>query len=134
MTQAKKVLVIEDNEQNMYLMQFLLEKQGFEVVAASDGFQGAAAAAREKPDIILLDIQLPEMDGYEVARKLRSNADLAETPIIAVTSHAMVGDRAKCISAGATDYVEKPIDPEGLVERIRGHLKETNHQEEGEEQ
>ncbi len=129
MSTEKKVLVIEDNEQNMYLMQFLLEKHGYTVITANDGLQGAEAAAREKPDIILLDIQLPEMDGYEVARKLRSNANLAETPIIAVTSHAMVGDRAKCISAGATDYVEKPIDPEGLVERIRAQLKDTNHKE-----
>ena len=121
-TSTQTVLVIEDNPQNLYLMQFLLAKHGFRVVSATDGRTALGLAEATPPDLILLDIQLPEMDGYTVARRLRENPALAQTPIIAVTSYAMPGDREKCLEAGATDYIEKPIDPETFVDEIRRHL------------
>jgi two-component system cell cycle response regulator DivK len=117
------VLVIEDNEQNLYLMRFLLEKNGFTVVEATDGVKGVETAKEMKPHLILLDIQLPKMDGYAVARELRKNGELASTPIIAVTSYAMVGDRERVLDAGADDYIEKPIDPERFVEQIKKHIR-----------
>ena len=116
------VLVIEDNEQNLYLMRFLLERHGFAVVDATSGRRGLELAQELAPDLILLDIQLPEMDGYAVAAELRRLGVQARTPIIAVTSHAMVGDREKALESGATDYIEKPINPETFVDQIRRHL------------
>jgi two-component system, cell cycle response regulator DivK len=116
------ILVIEDNEQNLYLMRFLLEKHGFQVVEARDGQDGIRRACAIRPALILLDIQLPVMDGYSVARALRQEAALRETPIVAVTSYAMAGDRERALAAGATDYIEKPVDPDTFVPRIRQHL------------
>lgn len=117
------VLVIEDNEQNLYLMRFLLEKNGFTVVEATDGEKGVEVAKEMKPHLILLDIQLPRMDGYAVAHELRKNNELASTPIVAVTSYAMVGDRERILAAGADGYIEKPIDPEKFVEQIKEHIR-----------
>jgi CheY-like chemotaxis protein len=116
------VLVIEDNEANLYLMRFLLEKNGFDVATARDGMAGIELANRLAPAAILLDIQLPAMSGYAVATELRKSPALSRVPIIAVTSFAMVGDRDRCLEAGATDYVEKPIDPAGFVSKLRQHL------------
>jgi CheY-like chemotaxis protein len=116
------VLVIEDNEQNLYLMRFMLEKSDFIVHEARDGRNGILLAAALRPDLILLDIQLPELDGYAVARELRKDPTLQGTPIIAVTSYAMSGDREKALAAGATDYIEKPINPGTFVEQVRGIL------------
>lgn len=112
------ILIIEDNEQNRYLATFLLERHGHTVVAAVDGLQGLQLAASLVPDLILLDIQLPRMDGYAVARALRALESLRDAPIIAVTSYAMVGDREKCLAAGCTGYIEKPIDPDSFVAEI----------------
>jgi two-component system, cell cycle response regulator DivK len=117
-----KVLVIEDNEQNLYLMRFLLEKHGFAVTEARSGREGIELAGGLLPDLILLDIQLPLMDGYAVAAALRDVHTLCATPIVVVTSYAMPGDREKAMAAGATDYIEKPIDPATFVDRIRKHL------------
>lgn len=108
----KKILVIEDNQQNLYLMKYILEDCGYEVFSAMDGEEGIALASSLLPDLILLDIQLPTMDGYAVARSLRQNPELAKTPIVAVTSYAMPGDREKTIEAGCSGYIEKPIDPD----------------------
>ncbi len=116
------ILIIEDNEQNLYLMRFLLEKHGFRVSSAQDGQDGVRLACELKPAAILLDIQLPVMDGYAVAEALRKCDALSRTPIIAVTSYAMLGDRERILAAGATDYIEKPIDPERFVEQLRRHL------------
>lgn len=121
-----KILLIEDNEQNRYLATFLLEKRGYQVLAALDGFQGIEMAEKEKPDLVLLDIQLPGMDGYEVARKLRQNPALSATPIVAVTSYAMTGDKEKTIAAGCNGYIEKPINPDTFGYEISRFLKKAN--------
>jgi len=118
----KTILVIEDNEQNLYLVRFMLEKHGFTIREARDGRQGISLASELRPDLILLDIQLPMLDGYAVAAELRKDPALRDTPIIAVTSFAMPGDREKVLAAGATDYMEKPIDPNTFVDQICKHL------------
>lgn len=117
------LLIIEDNAQNLYLMRFLLEKNGFSVIAAEDGRKGIELALLHRPHAILLDIQLPEMDGYAVARELRRHRDMDPIPIIAVTSYAMTGDRENALAAGATGYIEKPINPETFAEDIRRYLQ-----------
>lgn len=115
---SSTILLIEDNEQNRYLATFLLEKSGYAVEHAYDGPSGISLAKLHLPDIILLDIQLPGMDGYEVARTLRQEASLLTTPIIAVTSYAMTGDRERALAAGCSGYIEKPIDPASFVDTI----------------
>ncbi|HEU4989792.1 MAG TPA: response regulator [Gemmatimonadaceae bacterium] len=115
---ARPILLIEDNEQNRYLARFLLEQYGYTVEVAVDGPAGIEAAHRLDPVMILLDIQLPRMDGYAVARALRADPALVRTPIVAVTSYAMPGDRDKALAAGCTGYVEKPIDPDTFVSAL----------------
>jgi len=107
-----KILIIEDNEQNLYLETFILQKNGHEVIQALNGETGIALASETLPDLILLDIQLPGMDGYSVAEELRKNSVIADIPIIAVTSYAMTGDRERILEAGCTSYIEKPINPD----------------------
>ncbi len=117
-----KILLIEDNEQNRYLVTFLLEQRGHEVVSAESGPLGLELAAKVIPDLILLDIQLPEMDGYAVARALKSNPALKSIPIVAVTSYAMAGDRDRVLAAGAEGYIEKPINPETFVVEVESFI------------
>ncbi len=112
------ILMIEDNDQNLYLMTYLLEHAGLEVVSACDGARGIEVALGLLPALIILDIQLPGMDGYEVAARLRASPALAQVPIVAVTSYAMPGDREKVIAAGCTHYIEKPIDPDSFVGEV----------------
>lgn len=121
-----KILLIEDNDQNRYMATFLLEKHGYEVVPAVDGPTGIELAAAVRPLLILLDIQLPRMDGYAVARELRLNPALNGIPIVAVTSYAMMGDKEKAMEAGCDGYLEKPIDPETFVADIERHLASHN--------
>jgi two-component system, cell cycle response regulator DivK len=118
-----KILVIEDNEQNMYLVNFILEKYGYQVIQARNGDEGVSQARQHKPDLILLDIQLPVMDGYAVARALRKNEVLAKIPIVAVTSYAMPGDREHALAAGCTGYIEKPIDPDTFITQVEQYLQ-----------
>jgi len=125
----RKILVIEDNEQNLYLIRYILEDCGYEVFAALNGKDGIERAAALLPDLILLDIQLPVMDGYAVARHLRRNPELAETPIVAVTSYAMPGDREKAMEAGCTGYIEKPIDPDTFETQVGRYLPLKTDQE-----
>ena len=117
-----KILLIEDNPQNSYLATFLLEQRGHEIVHAETGPLGLELAAKERPHLILLDIQLPGMDGHDVARALKSNPDLSPIPIVAVTSYAMVGDKEKCLEAGAEGYIEKPINPDSFVSEVERFL------------
>ena len=112
------ILVIEDNEQNIYLTRYLLEARGHRISEARDGPEGIAAALASAPDLILLDIQLPLMDGYAVARALRSNPALRAVPIIAVTSYAMNGDRKHALNAGCDAYIEKPINPDTFAAQV----------------
>jgi CheY-like chemotaxis protein len=116
------ILLIEDNDANRYLVTFLLEKHGYAVVAAPDGAAGIALATEVRPALILLDIQLPRMDGDEVARVLRQRPELVRTPIVAITSYAMAGDRERILAAGCDGYIEKPIDPDTFVSDIARHL------------
>lgn len=118
----KRIVLIEDNEQNRYLVTYILEARGWEVLPAEDGPTGLALAATVDPVLILLDIQLPGMDGYAVARALRSDPKLAQVPVIAVTSYAMSGDRERCLEAGCTGYLEKPIDPHRFAEQVESYL------------
>ncbi len=118
----RTILLIEDNEQNLYLATFLLEHNGFKVVAARSGPQGIELASRIQPDLIVLDIQLPQMDGYAVARALRQNPALKDVPIVAVTSYAMVGDRERTLEAGCNGYLEKPINPDTFKSEIEKYL------------
>ncbi|MEW5959136.1 MAG: response regulator [Chloroflexota bacterium] len=117
-----KILIIEDNEQNLYMETFILEKHGHEVVQARDGRQGIELAGQVSPQLILLDIQLPLMDGYAVAEALRQNPALAHIPIVAVTSYAMVGDRERILAAGCNGYLEKPIDPDTFMTDVTSYL------------
>ncbi len=119
---SRTILLIEDNEQNRYLATFLLERHGYKVVSAPDGPSGIELARTLMPDLILLDIQLPLMDGYAVARSLRGIELLRNTPMIAVTSYAMVGDREKSLASGCNGYIEKPINPETFVNEIERFL------------
>lgn len=116
------ILLIEDNLQNRYLTRFLLQRRGHRVHEAESGPQGLELAARIRPDLILLDIQLPGMDGHAVARALKADPLLKSIPIVAVTSYAMAGDREKCLAAGAEGYIEKPINPETFAEEIERFL------------
>jgi CheY-like chemotaxis protein len=117
-----KILLIEDNEQNRYLATFLLEKHGFSVTHTPEGRAGIELATSRPFDLILLDIQLPQMDGHAVARELRENPALNHVPIVAVTSYAMEGDREKALEAGCNGYIEKPIDPDTFVTQISTFL------------
>jgi two-component system, cell cycle response regulator DivK len=121
-----KVLIIEDNDQNIYLLTFLLEKHGYQVVQAKNGLDGIALAREESPDLVLLDIQLPFMDGYAVARELRKIEAMAKIQIIAVTSYAMPGDREHALEAGCSGYIEKPIDPNTFISQIENYLKSSS--------
>ncbi len=112
------ILLIEDNEQNRYLISYLLERSGHAVATATSGPAGIEMAGRVQPELILLDIQLPGMDGYAVAQALRTEERFRRIPIIAVTSYAMVGDREKALAAGCDGYIEKPIDPQTFVSEI----------------
>ncbi len=118
----KTVLIIEDNEHNLYMMRFIVAKLGHRVVEARDGASGVEAAGRERPDLVLMDIQLPVLDGYAATRKIREDPALRNTPIIAVTSYAMPGDREKALEAGCTAYVEKPIEPESFIKELSKYV------------
>ena len=119
---SKRILIIEDQEDNRRIMHDVLSASGFESVEAITGEDGLAVAEREKPDLILMDIQLPKMDGYEVTRRIKANPDLKHIPIIAVTSYALSGDDQKAYAAGCDGYVTKPVSPKVLLAKIREYL------------
>lgn len=115
----KTGLVIEDNEDNMMLVTRLMKKAGYATLWASTGLKGLEMFEHEKPNFILLDIQLPDIDGTEVLRRLRNSESGKDIPVIVVTSYAMAGDREKFMAAGGNAYLEKPIDPTRVIEQIR---------------
>ncbi|MFD0990192.1 response regulator [Mariniflexile jejuense] len=117
------ILIIEDNEQNMYMLSYLLEKSNYIIIKAFNGVEGLRLAHENNPQIILIDIQLPDMDGYEICNKLRHNGLPKTTTIIAVTSYAMGGDKEKAIEAGADGYLEKPINPDTFVIQMESIIK-----------
>jgi len=121
---TKRILVIEDTEDNRQIIRDLLTSAGYELVEAVDGLEGVATAEREKPDLILMDIQLPGIDGYEATRRIRAIPELAKVPIIAVTSYALSGDEAKTRAAGCDGYVAKPFSPRQLLAKVREFLPE----------
>ncbi len=113
-----KILLVEDNEMNRDMLSRRLARRGFEVVVAVDGREGVTAAQREAPDIILMDMSLPVTDGWEATRLIRAGAVTAHIPVIALTAHAMAGDRDKALEAGCNDYDTKPVELERLLEKI----------------
>ena len=119
---SKRILVIEDTEDNRQIIRDLLSSAGYELIEAVDGAEGVAPAQREMPDLILMDIQLPVIDGYEATRRIRAIPELAAVPIIAVTSYALSGDEAKTRAAGCDGYVAKPFSPRQLLAKIREFL------------
>ncbi len=112
----KKILVVEDNENNMYLITYILENQGYSVIKALNGAEGVEKALNTSPDLILMDIQLPDFDGFEVTKRIRKSNN--SIPIIALTSYAMVGDKEKALKSGFTGYVEKPINIDTIMDEI----------------
>jgi two-component system cell cycle response regulator DivK len=114
----KRILVVEDNERNMYLIGFILRNNGYEVIKARTGEEGIELANKEKPDLVLMDIQLPGIDGLETTRRIRESELDGDTPIVALTSYTMTGDREKALKAGCTGYLEKPINPETFMADI----------------
>jgi len=119
----KKILVVEDNQINMYLSCRIIKSSGYEVIEARTGEEGVALALKERPDLIIMDIQLPEIDGYEATKRIRKSEADGEIPIIALTSFAMAGDRKKALKAGCTGYIEKPINPETFMDEIKKFLE-----------
>ena len=115
----KTALIIEDNADNMELIPFILEKGGFHILKAETGEEGVEMTLKELPDFVILDIQLPGIDGYEVLHRIRKSEVDGSIPIIAVTSYAMSGDRERLLEAGCNGYIEKPIDPGKFIDQIR---------------
>jgi two-component system cell cycle response regulator DivK len=119
---SKRILIVEDQEDNRVIMRDLLRTAGYELIEAVDGQEGVQLAQRERPDLILMDIQLPIIDGYEATRRIKAIAELKSTPVIAVTSHALSGDEAKARAAGCDGYVAKPFSPRELLAMVRSYL------------
>ncbi len=116
---SKRILVIEDQEDNRQIVRDLVTASGYELIEATTGEEGLAVAARERPDLILMDIQLPGIDGYEVTRRIKADPKLSKIPIIAVTSYALSGDDKKAFAAGCDGYVTKPYSPRLLLAKLR---------------
>jgi two-component system cell cycle response regulator DivK len=122
----QKILIVEDQEDNRTILRDLLGHAGFEVLEAVNGAEGIKAAARERPDLILMDIQMPEMDGYEAARRIKAEPNTADIPIVAVTSYALSGDEQKAKAAGCDDYVTKPFSPRAILQIVKQWLEHGN--------
>ena len=118
-----KILVAEDNEQNLYLVTFILKQNQYEVISAPDGIQAIEKAKTEKPVLILMDMQLPKMNGYEATKKIKEMPELKNIPIIALTAFAMKGDKDKTLEAGCIGYIEKPINPDTFMEEVEKYIR-----------
>ena len=119
---SKRILVVEDQDDNMQILRDLLTSADYEMVEAENGEEALAAVAARRPDLILMDIQLPVMDGYEATRRIKADPALSSIPIIAVTSYALSGDEDKCREAGCDGYVSKPYSPRQLLAKVREFL------------
>lgn len=122
-----KILLVEDNEMNKDMLSRRLEKMGYEVAKATNGEEGLSNAQSNPPELVLMDMSLPVMDGWEATRQFKINPDLSNIPIIALTAHAMAGDREKAMEAGCDDYETKPIDFPRLVGKIENLLNNNHH-------
>ena len=120
-----KILLVEDNEMNRDMLSRRLTRKGFDVIVAADGIEGLSLAASERPDLILMDMSLPVMDGWEATRRIKAAPETNHIPVIALTAHAMLDDREKALEAGCDDYDTKPIELERLLEKI-GRLVKSN--------
>jgi CheY-like chemotaxis protein len=118
-----KILLVEDNEMNRDMLSRRLERKGYQVVIAIDGEQGVAMAGTEMPDLILMDMSLPVIDGWEATRRIKGDPAVSATPVIALTAHAMAGDQEKCVAAGCDDYDTKPVDLPRLLGKIETLLQ-----------
>ncbi|MDP2329216.1 MAG: response regulator [Reyranella sp.] len=116
---SKKILVVEDTEDNRQILRDLLGMAGYTLFEARDGAEGVAKAAEHRPDLILMDIQMPVMDGYEATRRIKANPDLKAIPIVAVTSYALSGDEQKTRDAGCDAYIAKPYSPRQMLAKVR---------------
>lgn len=114
-----KILLVEDNEMNLDMLSRRLERRGFAIVIAVDGAQGVDLAKNERPDLILMDMSLPVMDGWEATRRIKADPDVKHIPIIALTAHAIAGDRERCLAAGCDEYESKPVKFPRLLEKIQ---------------
>jgi len=114
-----KVLYVEDNEDNIFMLRNRLKRAGYDVVIAMDGLQGVALAAAERPDLILMDLSLPALDGWEATRRIKAMPETRHIPVIALTAHAMTGDREKAMAAGCDDFDTKPVELPRLLQKIR---------------
>src|SRR5665213_1627384 len=113
-----KVLYVEDNEDNVYMLKSRLTRKGFDVLIATDGAQGVAMAAVEQPELIIMDLSLPVLDGWEATRQIKAAASTRHIPIIALSAHAMTGDRQKALAAGCDDFDTKPVDLDRLIKKM----------------
>ena len=118
-----KILYVEDNEDNVYMLTSRLRRRGYDVVVAPDGEQGVALALSEEPNLILMDLSLPGLNGWDAAGRLKSAAKTRDIPIIALSAHAMAGDREQALAAGCDDYDTKPVDLPRLLDKIQRHLR-----------
>jgi CheY-like chemotaxis protein len=116
------ILYVEDNEDNVYMLVRRLRRHGFEVVVAADGAQGVEAARRGRPDLVLMDLSLPVLDGWEATRRLKQAAETRSIPVVALSAHAMAGERERALEAGCDDYDTKPVDLDRLLSKIRAQL------------
>jgi len=121
--ERKKILVVDDDKKSRYLVSFLLEKEGFKVIMATNGLEGIEAARKQQVDLIIMDIKMPKMDGYETTRRIRRLKKYKSIPIIALTSYAITEDKEKVIKAGCTEYMSKPITPETFINEIKKFLE-----------
>ena len=119
---SKCILVVEDQEDNRRILRDLLGNAGFELIEAESREDALSAVMTRRPDLILMDIQLPQMDGYEATRRVKTNPEMKDVPVIAVTSYALSGDDAKALAAGCSAYVTKPFSPRALVAKVREYL------------
>jgi len=120
---SKRILVVEDQEDNRRILRDLLTSVGYQIIESQDGESGITAAETQRPDLILMDIQMPIMDGYEATRRIKANPKLRAIPIIVVTSYALSGDEDKARAAGCDDYIAKPYSPRQMLEKIKEHLR-----------